>query len=186
MDTELNRFLERVHSHYFSHFPIVPAADGGYAGLWMKYRIHSRFSTPASGIVLAQGRFIAPTGAETGINTLLRLCRVSERALVLDRFVRAVHLLNLLRRDTGSSTIYLPVSMALVQGVPERHGAVFRCIIERLELDRPFGILLPEALGRQPARYRQVADAYRANGFAVSSDDSWLTPAAAPATSHPG
>lgn len=185
MDRQLKHFIERVHSQYFSHFPILPTAEGDYAGLWMKYRIHSRFDMPERNVLLASGRFIAPTGDETGLETLLHLCRVSERALVLDRFVRAVHLLNLLRRDTGAATLYLPVSMALIQGVPDNHGAAFRAIVDRLAFDRPLGILLPAALGRQPAAYRRIAAAYRANGFAVARADAWLTAAETPAASHP-
>jgi hypothetical protein len=173
MDATLSRFIERVHSQYFSHFPIEPTGEGDYAGRWMKYRIHTRFSTPQAGVVIAVGRFFAPTGEETDLTTLLRLCRVSERALVLDRFVRSVHLLNLSRYDSGTSTVYLPVSMALVAGVNANHGAVFRAIVDRLELDRPLGILLPTALRRQPAHYRSVAAAYHANGFATAPADAW-------------
>lgn len=173
MDPLLQHFVARVHSHYFSGFPIYRTGGLDYAGEFMKHRIRSRFLPQERRRLLAVPLCSDPTGAPLPLEALTRLCRASDTAVVLDRFVRTIHLLNLMRDDPAipadCDTVFLPVGIALIHGVPGDHGKVFRTILTRLGWQRyRLGILLPEALSREPARWRTVARAYRANGFAVA------------------
>ncbi|MBV8047054.1 MAG: hypothetical protein JO171_07880 [Paludibacterium sp.] len=167
-DERLRVFINQVQTHYFSHFPIVANAEGGYAGLFLKYRLDSMLTRPYPDIWLASTRFRAPTGQTVREDTVIALCRASETAVVLDRFARALHLLNLMERTTPSQTAYLPVSQALIDGVSDNHGAVFRDIVDRLALPCRIGILLPAALERDPNRLARIAASYRRNGFATA------------------
>lgn len=173
MDALLQHVVTRVHSQAFSGFPIYRTDGNDYAGEFMKHRIRSRFLPQTGRRLLAVPLCSSPTGAVLPFETLIRLCRASETAVVLDRFVRTIHLLNLMRNDPALpadyDTVFLPVSMALVQGVPADHGKAFRTILERLGWQHtPLGIVLPEALWSQQARWHAVARAYRANGFAIA------------------
>ncbi|TDR73062.1 hypothetical protein [Paludibacterium purpuratum] len=170
-DDRLSFFIRQVQSHYFSHFPIVADADGGYAGLFLKHRVETELRRPRPDMWLAHTRYRAPTGQAVREDTVIALCRASETAVVLDRFARSVHLLNLLSRARPAQTIYLPVSRALIDGVPEGHGTVFRDIVERLALPCRIGIMLPATLAAEPERLARIAASYRDNGFVTALDD---------------
>ena len=174
MDNDrLSHFIRQVQTPYFSHFPIVSDGAGGYTGLFLKYRVGTELTQPRSRIWLARTVFHAPTGHAVREETVIALCRASETAVVLDRFARSIHLLNLMGRAESGHTVFLPVSQALIDGVDAGHGTVFRDIVDQLDLPCHVGILLPATLAAQPGRLARIAASYQDNGFiaALPEDD---------------
>jgi len=166
MDPLLAFFINRVQRTYFSGFPIYRTPEDTYAGAFMKHRLSSRFEAVGEDCVIAELECVAPTGAMVDIESLQKLCRASQSAVVLDRFIRSVHLLNLMNNPTRRDTVFLPVTQALITGVSHNHGSVFRTILERLELqNHQFGILLPSDLQIDKNRFKQIIQAYQRNGF---------------------
>ncbi len=161
-------FAERVQAQYFSHFPIVADGQGGYAGLFLKHRIESEMLPLGEDSWLARTRYRAPGGQTVREADVIALCRASETAVVLDRFARSIHLLNLSGRVNARQLVYLPVSMALIDGVQSGHGTVFRDILTRLGLPCRIGILLPDELGQQPDRLAAISASYEQNGFVTA------------------
>ncbi|EEG07877.1 hypothetical protein [Pseudogulbenkiania ferrooxidans] len=168
MSKLLTFFTERVHSLYFSGFPIHLSEQGEFFGTFIKHRLASRFQPQQDGSAVAMTQCLSPAGHTIEIERLLGLCQASQSPLVLDRFVRVIHLLNYLRLDCPWHTLYLPVSLTLVAGVEAEHGKVFRDILNRLGLEHRFGILLPEALQQQPERLAAIGGNYRRHGFATA------------------
>ena len=172
MDTLLTFFIDRVHGPYFSNFPIHQTLQGEYVGKFMKHEIASRFRTLNPSRALAELACTSPAGLEINLEDLQRMCRASQSAVILDRFIRSIHLLNLMRQPTRWDTVFLPVSMGLIDGVGQDHGLVFRTILNSLELLRPkIGIVLPDTLLRCPERFAEVAESYRQNGFLIAVHD---------------
>lgn len=178
MSKLLTFFTERVHSLYFSGFPIHLSEQGEFFGTFIKHRLESRFQPLADGGAVAMTHCLTPAGQPVGIERLLGLCQASQSPLVLDRFVRAIHLLNYMRLDCPWHTLYLPVSLTLVAGVESEHGKIFRDILDRLGLEKRFGILLPAELQQQPEQLATIGRNYRRHGFvtALSGADGQLLP----------
>lgn len=165
VNTLLDFFVKRVHGFYFSSFPIYYSADGTFFGEFMKNRVETRFEVVGPDMAIAQTFCTTPTHIPLELETLLKLCRTSQSPVVLDRFVRAIHLLNFMEQNTPWEKLFLPVSFTLIAGVDTDHGKVFRDILNRLELNHQFGILLPQALANSPDKLEQICRNYHKNGF---------------------
>jgi hypothetical protein len=173
MNDLLAHFLRTVHREYFMGFPLWCTADGRIAGEFFKIRLESRFR-PVLGEqgaplgLVAELLAIGPGGDSIGEQALARLTRVSESPVVLDRFIRCLHLLNFLRKPPGKGRLLLPVSAALLERVEGEHGKVFRQILDRLELPpQVVGFLLPGSLASAPATLAQLRQNYARQGIEV-------------------
>jgi hypothetical protein len=80
--------------------------------------------------VLASLHAVAPGGEPIGGEVLSRLTGVSETPVVLDRFIRCLHLLNYLQGQYQDKILLL--SAALLARVSQDHGRVFRQIVDQL------------------------------------------------------
>lgn len=173
MNALLTQFLRTVHAEYFMEFPLWSTADGQVMGEFIKVRLSSQFepARDAAGQslgVLARLQAIAPGGETMADEALTRLTRVSETPVVLDRFIRSLHLLNYLQGGYGEQGLILPVSALLLEAVSHEHGRVFRQIVDRLVTPAPrIGFLLPEAYAAQPARLAVLRENYARHGFAT-------------------
>lgn len=173
MNAFLTQFLRTVHAEYFMEFPLWSTADGQVMGEFMKVRLSSHFQAvhDAAGQslgVLARLHAMAPGGELLADEALTRLTRVSETPVVLDRFIRSLHLLNYLQAGYGEQGLILPVSALLLQAVSQEHGRVFRQIVDSLVLPAPrIGFLLPAAYAAQPARLAVLRENYARHGFAT-------------------
>jgi len=101
MDPLLSFYHHRVQQQYFSDFPIQSTEQGEYAGTFMKHRIGTRFISIDNN-TLATPLCTAPGGQTIDHETLIGLCRVSQSAIILDRFMRSIHLLNFMRQRIGA------------------------------------------------------------------------------------
>ena len=180
MNPLLTRFLHTIHPAYFMEFPLWNTADGEVVGEFLKVRLASRFApvSDAAGEslgVLASRHAVAPGGEPIGGEVLSRLTGVSETPVVLDRFIRCLHLLNFLQGPHQGEALLLPVSVALLERVSQDHGRVFRQIVDQLAMpEQQIGFLLPAEYARQPARLQAVRESYARHGFATyvaSADD---------------
>jgi hypothetical protein len=171
MNDLLAHFLRTVHREYFMSFPLWCTADGRIAGEYFKIRLESRFRPvqDEQGAPLglaAELLAIGPGGDSIGEQALVRLTRVSESPVVLDRFIRCLHLLNYLRKPPGNGRLLLPVSAALLERVEGEHGKVFRQILDRLELPpQAVGFLLPGSLATAPATLELLQQNYARHGI---------------------
>lgn len=169
MDPLLKFFIDRVQRTYFSNFPLYKSADNRYTGVFMKHQLNTRFMLIEQDCAIAQLNCIGPNDKPINIEDLQRLCRVSQSAIVLDRFVRSIHLLNLMAEPERWRIVYLPVTQALITGVETGHGQVFGEILKQLGLrSTQFCILLPDTLRQDPLRFEQVTQAYQYHGFATT------------------
>lgn len=169
MDPLLKFFIDRVQRTYFSDFPLYKNADNRYTGVFMKHQLNTHLTLIEPDCAIAQLKCISPSGGNINIESLQRLCRVSQSAIVLDRFVRSVHLLNLMTEPDRWRLVYLPVTQALITGVESDHGRVFGEILAQLGLrSTQFSILLPDSLRQDRQRFEQVTQAYQRNGFATT------------------
>lgn len=171
MSSLLARFLQQVHPAYFMEFPLWSTAAGEIEGEFLKVRLASRF-VPVAGEagqalgMLAQLHAIAPGGEPIGGEVLARLTGVSETPVVLDRFIRCLHLLNFLQGPHVGGGLLLPVSAALLARVSQDHGRVFRQIVDQLLLPSPrIGFVLPLALHTATAAVDQLQQSYARYGF---------------------
>ena len=173
MNALLTQYLRTVHADFFMEFPLWSTADGQVVGEFLKVRLSSRFAPvhDAAGQplgVLAQLHAVAPGGEVLADEALTRLTRVSETPVVLDRFIRSLHLLNYLQAGYGEQGLILPVSALLLEAVSQEHGRVFRQIVDRLAGPLPrIGFLLPAAYATQPARLAVLRANYARHGFAT-------------------
>ncbi|BBF85342.1 diguanylate cyclase [Aquitalea magnusonii] len=161
-------------------FPLWNTADGEVVGEFLKVRLASRFAPVSDDAgqrlgVLASLHAVAPGGEPIGGEVLSRLTGVSETPVVLDRFIRCLHLLNFLQGPHQGEALLLPVSVALLERVSQDHGRVFRQIVDQLAMpEQQIGFLLPAEYARQPARLQAVRESYARHGFATyvaSADD---------------
>ena len=172
MNPLLTRFLHTIHPAYFMEFPLWNTADGEVVGEFLKVRLASRFApvSDAAGQclgVLASLHAIAPGGEPIGGEVLSRLTGVSETPVVLDRFIRCLHLLNFLQGPHSEQALLLPVSAALLERVSQDHGRVFRQIVDQLAMpDLHIGFLLPQDYAGQPVRLLALQESYARHGFA--------------------
>jgi hypothetical protein len=137
MNDLLDHFLRTVHRDYFMGFPLGRLHDGRIAGEFLKVRLESRFRPVhhEQGTLLGQAAELvatAPDGTNIGQHALARLTQVSESPVVLDRFIRCLHLLNYLLGGVHEGALFLPVSAALLDRVNRDHGMVFRQILDQL------------------------------------------------------
>ncbi|PXX50986.1 MULTISPECIES: hypothetical protein [Aquitalea] len=173
MNALLTRFLHTVHADYFMEFPLWSTADGQVVGEFIKVRLSSQFEPACDGAgqslgMLARLQAVAPGGEIMADEALTRLTRVSETPVVLDRFIRSLHLLNYLQAGYGGQGLILPVSALLLEAVSQEHGRVFRQIVDRLAGPAPrIGFLLPATYAAQPARLAALRANYARHGFAT-------------------
>jgi hypothetical protein len=125
-------------------------------GEFLKVRLASRFVPVADEAgqalgVLASLHAIAPGGEPIGGEVLSRLTGVSETPVVLDRFIRCLHLLNYLQGPHVGGGL-LPVSAALLARVSQDHGRVFRQIVDQLLLPPPARLCVAACLAWQQQR----------------------------------
>lgn len=179
MNPLLARFLQQVQPAYFMEFPLWSTAAGEIEGEFLKVRLASRFvpaldeAGQALG-VLAQLHAIAPGGEPIGGEVLARLTGVSETPVVLDRFIRCLHLLNFLQGPHAGKGLLLPVSAALLARVSQDHGRVFRQIVDQLLQPAPrIGFVLPTAMRGTGAALDLLQQSYARHGF-----DTYLAPPA--------
>ncbi|WP_199103995.1 hypothetical protein [Aquitalea sp. ASV11] len=180
MNPLLTRFLHTIHPAYFMEFPLWNTADGEVVGEFLKVRLASRFApvSDAAGEplgVLASLHAVAPGGEPIGGEVLSRLTGVSETPVVLDRFIRCLHLLNYLHGQHQDKILLLPVSVALLERVSQDHGRVFRQIVDQLAMpELQIGFVLPADYAEQPDRLQALQQSYARHGFATyvaSADD---------------
>ncbi|RXZ43587.1 hypothetical protein [Crenobacter cavernae] len=191
-------FLATVHREYFSGFPLWQTPDGRIAGEYFKIRLGSRFSPVVDALGQPLGRAaelvaVGPDGRTVGESALARLTRVSESPVVLDRFIRCLHLLNHLREPGKHGRLFLPVSSALLERISAQHGRVFRQILD--SLSQPPGsiaFLLPGALSHSPTLLARLEANYAAQGFSaylplgqLSGDALRVKPLSTPAAETP-
>ncbi len=173
MNPLLARFLQQVHPAYFMEFPLWSTADGEIVGEFLKVRLASRFVAVADQAgqplgVLANLHAIAPGGEPIGGEVLTRLTGVSETPVVLDRFIRCLHLLNFLQGPYPGQCLLLPVSAALLERVNQDHGRVFRQIVDQLLMPSPrIGFVLPAAMSTEGDAVGQLQQSYARYGFAT-------------------
>jgi len=173
MDTLLEYFIERVQRTYFSNFPVYRTPEGRYAGVFMKHYLLTRFDEIGPGCACAGLECLSPGGQTLSIEALQRLCGPIQSTMVLDRFVRSIHLLNFMAQEHPWHTLFLPVTQALIVGANAEHGMVFRAILQRLELEKfQFGIVLPATLRQDHALFSRVCAAYRQHGFLLAEQQS--------------
>ncbi len=171
MNSLLARFLQQVHPAYFMEFPLWSTAAGEIEGEFLKVRLASRFVPVADETgqalgMLAQLHAIAPGGEPIGGEVLTRLTGVSETPVVLDRFIRCLHLLNFLQGPHVGNGLLLPVSAALLVRVSQDHGRVFRQIVDQLLLPTPrIGFVLPLAMSSAAEAVGQLQQSYARYGF---------------------
>lgn len=154
-------------------FPLWRMQDGRFAGEFFKVRLESGFrpvvdmhAQPLGRV--AELRAIGPGGEQIGVQALSRLTRVSESPVVLDRFIRCLHLLNHLREPQPAGRLFLPVSAALLERVSHDHGKVFRHILDTLHLaPDAVGFVLPAALGSAANTLARLHDNYQRHGIAA-------------------
>jgi EAL domain-containing protein (putative c-di-GMP-specific phosphodiesterase class I) len=169
----LTHFLRTVHREHFLSFPLWRMDDGRIVGEYFKVRLESHFLPVADEQArifgqAAELRAFGPNGASIGEQALRRLTQVSELPVVLDRFIRCLHVLNHLRSRDNEETLLLPVSTALLERVDHNHGLVFRQILERLRLPpEAVGFLLPAALAREQTLLARLNRSYIQNGFSA-------------------
>lgn len=169
MNDLLDHFLRTVHRGYFMGFPLWRLEDGRIAGEFLKVRLESCFRPVhhEQGTLLGQAAELiatAPDGTNIGQQALARLTQVSESPVVLDRFIRCVHLLNHLLEETHGSALFLPVSAALLDRVNSDHGMVFRQILDQLT-PATVHFLLPGALAAAPPTLTRLRNNYARHGF---------------------
>jgi len=173
MNAYLSQFLATVHQEYFPEFPLWSLEDGRVVGEFIKIRLESHFLAASDEHGQWLGRVaglnaIAPGGENIGSEAMARLTRVSETPVVLDRFIRCLHLLNYLREEHAEGRLILPLSTALLERVNQDHGRVFRQILQRLDLPTSsVGFLLPQALSGQHERLALLQRNYANHGFAT-------------------
>lgn len=171
MNSLLARFLQQVHPAYFMEFPLWSTAAGDVEGEFLKVRLASRFVPVADATgqplgMLARLHAIAPGGEPIGGEVLTRLTGVSETPVVLDRFIRCLHLLNFLQGQHVGKGLLLPVSAALLARVSQDHGRVFRQIVDQLLLPSPrIGFVLPFAMDSAIAAVGKLQQSYARYGF---------------------
>lgn len=169
----LTHFLHTVYREHFLSFPLWRMNDGHIVGEYFKVRMESRFLPVADEQALIFGQAaalqaFAPNGSNIGEQALRRLTRVSESPVVLDRFIRCLHLLNHLRSHAGEEKLLLQVSSALLERINHNHGQVFRQILERLRLPpETVGFLLPAALAREQTLLTRIHRSYTQHGFSA-------------------
>lgn len=140
-------------------------------GEFLKVRLASRFAlvSDAAGQqlgVLASLHAVAPGGEPIGGEVLSRLTGVSETPVVLDRFIRCLHLLNYLQGQYQDKILLLPVSAALLERVSQDHGRVFRQIVDQLAMPAlQIGFVLPADYAHQPDRLLALQQSYARHGF---------------------
>lgn len=172
MNSLLARFLQQVHPAYFMEFPLWSTAEGEIVGEFLKVRLASRFVAVADHTgqplgVLAGLHAIAPGGEPIGGEVLSRLTGVSETPVVLDRFIRCLHLLNFLQGPHLGQDLLLPVSAALLAQVNQEHGRVFRQIVDQLLQPAPrIGFVLPAAMSTAGDALARLQQSYAGYGFA--------------------
>jgi len=173
MDQLLDNFIEKVQRTYFSNFPVYRTGAGEYAGVFMKHLLQTRFNELSPDCAHASLVCHSPGGKIISIESLQRLCGPIQSAMVLDRFVRSIHLLNFMAIEPRWHTLYLPVTQALIIGAGADHGKVFREILERLPLgNHQFGIALPATLKQDPVLFSRVSCAYRQHGFLLAEQQA--------------
>ncbi|NWK79710.1 hypothetical protein [Aquitalea sp. LB_tupeE] len=161
-------------------FPLWNTADGEVVGEFLKVRLASRFVSVSDTAgqplgVLASLHAVAPGGEPIGGEVLSRLTGVSETPVVLDRFIRCLHLLNYLQGPHQGEGLLLPVSGALLERVSQDHGRVFRQIVDQLAMPSlQIGFVLPPDYAARPERLLALKESYARHGFATyvaSADD---------------
>jgi hypothetical protein len=167
----LSHFLRTIHREYFMGFPLWRMEDGRFAGEFFKVRLESRFRPVVDVHAEPLGRVaellaITPGRENIGEQVLTRLTRVSESPVVLDRFIRCLHLLNHLCEQGPLGRLFLPVSTVLLERVSHEHGKVFRQILDTLELaPRAVGFLLPAALASSQPTLSRLQENYERHGI---------------------
>jgi len=108
-----------------------------------------------------------------GLSTWERLNDTAsdEQSVELDRLCRVIHVLNFFRQvDDELSVLLIDVHERLLANVSSNHGAVFRRILDGLQL--PVGrilLQLPQAGADRQWMISFVIDNYRRNGFRIAT-----------------
>jgi hypothetical protein len=113
--------------------------------------------------VLASLHAIAPGGEPIGGEVLSRLTGVSETPVVLDRFIRCLHLLNYLQGQYQDKILLLPA--ALLERVSQDHGRVFRQIVDQLLCHRHASALCCRCLAYGNSSRGRLQQSYARHGF---------------------
>lgn len=152
-------------------FPLWRMEDGRFAGEFFKVRLGSGFRPVIDQHAEPLGRAaelqaISPNGEVIGEKALSRLTRVTESPVVLDRFIRCLHLLNHLRDPAPQGRLFLPVSAAALERISQDHGKVFRQILDKLDLTpAAVGFLLPAALSSSATTLGRLHENYERQGI---------------------
>jgi EAL domain-containing protein (putative c-di-GMP-specific phosphodiesterase class I) len=111
--------------------------------------------------------------ADAGLSVwrMLNNAASDDESVELDRLCRMLHVINFFRQaDSSNMSLLISVHERLLAAVTTDHGAVFRRILDSLEIPSERILLqLPQATPNQHWVLGIVAENYRCNGFKVAT-----------------
>ncbi len=172
----LNDYLARLGRHESGDSKLWRDDDGRVQGQFFSCSLTSVFQplrTLAGEVPAfdAQAQSYAKQDRGLSVWRLLNNAASDEESIELDRLSRMLHVLNFFRQagDTPPSLL-IDVHERLLAAVSGNHGAVFRRIVDGLQLPQQRIVLqLPQASARYQWAIGFVVDNYRRNGFRVAT-----------------